>query len=60
MTGCELANQIAKINPRIKMVLMIAANDVLNNTLNLELIRKPIKIIELVQIIRRYMRQRFT
>jgi DNA-binding NtrC family response regulator len=55
MTGCELANQIIKINPNIKMILMTAANDILNNNLNLELIHKPIKINELVQIISRYM-----
>jgi len=55
MTGCELANQIIKINPNIKMILMTAANDILNNNLNLELIHKPIKINELVQIINRYM-----
>ena len=55
MTGCELANQITKINPNVKMILMTAANDILNNNLNLELIHKPIKINELVQIISRYM-----
>lgn len=47
MTGCELANQITKINPNVKMVLMTAANDILNNNLNLELIHKPIKIMSL-------------
>ena len=56
MTGCELANQITKINPKVKLVLMTAANDILNNNLNLELIHKPIKINEFVQIISRYMR----
>jgi DNA-binding NtrC family response regulator len=56
MTGCELANQITKINPKVKMVLMTAANDILNNNLDLELIHKPIKINEFVQIISRYMR----
>ena len=60
MTGCELAEKIVEIDPRIKMILITAYNDIVNNTLNLELIRKPIKIIELVQIINRYMRQRFT
>ncbi len=55
MTGCELANQITKINPNVKMILMTAANDILNNNLNLELIHKPIKINEFVQIIIRYM-----
>ena len=55
MTGCDLAKKIAEINPRIKMILITAYNDIVNNTLNLELIRKPIKINELVQIINHYM-----
>ena len=41
ITGCELANKIADINPRIKMVLLTAINDIINNKLNLELINKP-------------------
>jgi len=60
MTGCELAEKIVEIDPRIKMILITAYDDIVNNTLNLEPIRKPIKIIEIVQIINRYMRQRFT
>jgi DNA-binding NtrC family response regulator len=55
MTGCDLAKKIAEIDPRIKMILITAYNDIVNNTLNLELIHKPIKINELVQIINRYM-----
>jgi two-component system response regulator HydG len=58
MTGCDLAKKIAEIDPRIKMILITAYNDIVNNTLNLELIHKPIKIIELVQIINRYMHPR--
>lgn len=60
MTGCDLAKKIAEIDPRIKMILITAYNDIVNNTLNLELIRKPIKINELVQIISRYMRDPIT
>src|SRR5688572_7732416 len=55
MTGCDLAEKIVKIDPRIKMILITAYNDIINNNLNLELIRKPIKINELVRIISRYM-----
>ena len=28
MTGCELANQITKINPNVQMGPMTAANDI--------------------------------
>jgi DNA-binding NtrC family response regulator len=55
MKGCELANKIAQIDTSIKMVLVTAINDVVNNTLNLELIYKPIRISQLLQIVRRYM-----
>ena len=55
MTGCDLAKKIIEIDPTIKMILITAYNDIVNNTLNLGLIHKPIKINELVQIINRYM-----
>jgi DNA-binding NtrC family response regulator len=41
MTGCDLAKKIVEIDPRIKMILITAYNDIVNNTLNLELIHKP-------------------
>jgi two-component SAPR family response regulator len=43
MTGCNLAKKTAEINPTIKMILITAYNDNIDNTLNLELIHKPIK-----------------
>ena len=55
MTGCELANQIIKINPNVKMILMTAANDILNNNLNLELFLKPLRMHHLLQIVVKYM-----
>jgi CheY-like chemotaxis protein len=44
ITGCELANKIADINPGIKMVLITAVNDIIKNKLNLELIHKPLRL----------------
>lgn len=55
MKGCELANKIAEIDTNINMVLVTAFNNVVNNTLNLELIYKPLRISQLLQILRRYM-----
>ncbi len=55
ITGCELANKIADINPRIKMVLITAINDIINNKLNLELIHKPLKLSQLLHIVAKYM-----
>lgn len=54
MTGCELANQIHAINPKIKMVLLTAYNEIINNALNLDNIKKPITMIKLVEIVVRY------
>ena len=55
MTGCELANQIFAINPKIKMVLITAYDDIVNNALNLEIIKKPITLNRLLEIVKRYM-----
>ena len=55
ITGCELANKIADINPRIEMVLITAINDIINNKLNLELIHKPLRMHQLLHIVAKYM-----
>jgi two-component SAPR family response regulator len=55
ITGCELANKIADINPRIKMILITAYDDIPNNDLNLEIVKKPITLSKLVQIIQQYL-----
>ncbi|MGE5633643.1 MAG: hypothetical protein ACM3VV_00270 [Deltaproteobacteria bacterium] len=60
ITSCELANKIADINPRIKMVLITAANDIINNNLNLELIRKPLKMHQLLDIVVKHMEEIIT
>jgi DNA-binding NtrC family response regulator len=52
MTGCELANQIFAINPKIKMVLITAYDDVINNALNLEIVKKPIGISKIMEIVK--------
>ena len=55
MKGCELARKISEIDSHIKMILITAYNDIVNNTLNLELILKPIKLTHLLRIINQYM-----
>lgn len=55
ITGCELANKIADINPRIEMVLVTAVNNIIKNGLNLELIHKPVRMYQLLQIVTKYM-----
>jgi FixJ family two-component response regulator len=55
ITGCELANKIADINSRIEMVLITAASDIVKNNLDLELILKPLRMHQLLDIVAKYM-----
>ena len=55
LQGCELSNKISKINPKIKMVLITAYDDIKNNSLNLEIVKKPITLSRLLQIIQQYL-----
>jgi DNA-binding NtrC family response regulator len=42
MQGCKLSKKVSKINPKIKMVIITAYSDIVNNDLNLEIVKKPI------------------
>jgi len=56
ITGCELANKITDINSRIEMVLITASvNDIVKNNLDLELILKPLRMHQLLDIVTKYM-----
>ena len=55
MQGCELSNKISTINPNIKMVIITAYDNVTKNVLNLEVIKKPITITRLLQIIEQHL-----
>ena len=55
MQGCELSNKISAINPKIKMVIITAYDNVINNGLNLEIVKKPITNTKLLEIIHHYL-----
>ena len=55
MQGCELSNKISTINPNIKMVIITAYDKVINNGLNLEIVKKPITNTNLLEIIHHYL-----
>jgi two-component SAPR family response regulator len=42
MQGCELSNKISLINPKIKMVLITAYDNITKNDSKLEIVKKPI------------------
>ena len=48
MQGSELASKISAINPTIKMILITAYDDIPNNDLNLEIVKKPITLSKLL------------
>jgi two-component SAPR family response regulator len=37
--GCEISSKISAINPKIKMILLTAYDEIKNNSLNLQLSR---------------------
>jgi hypothetical protein len=42
MQRCDLSRKISAINPKINMVLLTAYDEIKNNSLNLETVKKPI------------------
>ena len=54
MQGDELANEIAAINPKLKMILITAYDKVTNNPLNLEIVKKPVTINKILHIIQQH------
>jgi len=58
MTGCELANQIYANNPKINMILLTAFDDIVNNVLNLEIVKKPITLKKILELVDHKMNQK--
>ena len=56
MTGCELANQIHAINPKIRMAFVTGYDNIVNNTLNLEIFKKPLTVPKIIEVVNKYMR----
>ena len=56
MQGSELASKISAINPKIKMILITAYDDIPNNDLNLEIVKKAITTSKLLKIIQQHMK----
>ena len=55
MQEWELSNKISTINPKIKMVLITVYDKIIDNSLNLEIVKKPITITRLLQIIEQHL-----
>ena len=57
MNGCELANQIHVLNPSIQMAFITAYENIMDNALNLEVVRKPLPIRKISDMVDKYMHQ---
>ena len=57
MNGCELANQIHVLNPSIQMAFITAYETIMDNALNLEVVRKPLPIRKISDMVDKYMHQ---
>ena len=55
MTGCELAIHINKINPNIEMTIVTGYDHIINNIMNIEIIRKPLPLRQLIELVDKYM-----
>jgi len=55
MEGDEFANKVYEINPEIKIILLTVYSDIVTHTRNLEVIKKPINLHHLLDIVKRYM-----
>ena len=56
MTGCELAKEVHSIDPKIKMAFITGYDNIVNNKLQLEIIKKPIKLTRLLKLVKKYMK----
>lgn len=54
MTGCELANRVNSLNPKIKMAFVTGYDNIINNKLGLEIIKKPIKLTQMLRLVKKY------
>jgi DNA-binding NtrC family response regulator len=48
LNGCELGAKVKELNRNIKVILISAYDNIEDNNLNFELLRKPIKIQQLL------------
>jgi DNA-binding NtrC family response regulator len=55
MQGCELSSKISEINPKIQMIILTAFSQIVNNKINLEILKKPITLNRLLEIVHKYM-----
>ena len=56
LNSCELANSIKEMNDKIKVIVISAYENIEGNTLNLELLQKPIPLQLLIEKVNSYIK----
>ncbi|HKO39877.1 MAG TPA: response regulator [Nitrososphaeraceae archaeon] len=51
INGCELGKKIKEIDDKIKVIIITAYENIIENTVNFELIKKPISTVKLLEIV---------
>jgi len=51
INGCELATKIKEIDEKINIIIITAYENIIENTVNFELIKKPISTVKLLEIV---------
>jgi len=51
INGCELGTKIKEIDDKIQVIIITAYENIIENTVNFELIKKPISTVKLLEIV---------
>jgi two-component SAPR family response regulator len=51
--GCDLAKKIAEVNTSITIIIITAANNIGNNSLQLQVYFKPLIMSKLIEIVKK-------
>lgn len=51
INGCELATKIKEIDEKIKVIIITAYENIIENTFDFELIKKPISTTKLLEVV---------
>ena len=55
-TGCVVAGEVNIINSQIKMAFITGYDDIVNNKLDLEIIKKSITLTRMLKLVKKYLK----
>jgi two-component SAPR family response regulator len=51
INGCELGTKIKEIDEKIKVIIITAYENIIEDTFNFEVIKKPISTVKLLEVV---------